>query len=198
MADVPFNDPKPLRTVKLTGHRAHVLYTNFARENEQAGISQPEASWRAVDRAMDEVEKHQKKKAAELRKKKWGDVAWDVQKKKKREFFTKKDADKAAKRTFGHLSTYNLLRSLALRSGRTVDEVAEDGATDTLRKKYFAAIAECRDKASLKAGDGRQKLRRRELVEREARAAKVRKRPDLAKISLRPTPRDLAEGDPLN
>jgi hypothetical protein len=177
MSDVPFNDPTPLRTVNQTGHRAHVLYTKFVRENERARISQPEASWRAVDRAMDEVEKRRKAKAAELRKRKWGDAAWDG--KKKRTFKTKKDHEKEAKRLLRLTSTYNMLRGLAVCSGRTVEEVAADGRTAALRKKYFEAIAECRDKKSVREAARRRDERKKDRAEREARAAKVRKRPDL-------------------
>ena len=93
-----------------------------------------EASWRAVDRALNEVENWQKKKRAVLRKKKWGDAAWDVTKKKKRKYTTKKDVEKAAQRMFGHITTYNLLRAIAVHSGQTIEEVAA-GATNGGTKK---------------------------------------------------------------
>lgn len=179
MADVPFNDATPLRTVHCTGHRAHVLYTKYAREYEKKGIAQPEASWRAVDKAMSEVEQHQKKKAAELRKRKWGDAATDVQKKKKRKYFTKKDADEAGKQMLANVQTYNMLRAIAVRTGQTVDEVAAEGRTAALRKKYFVAIAECRDKKSIKEMAARRETAKKERAEREANAANIRKRPDL-------------------
>jgi hypothetical protein len=183
MADVLFNDPTPLRTVNHTGHRAHVLYSKYVRQNERKGIAQPEASWGAVDKAMDEVAKHQKKKNAKLRKLKWGDAAIDVQKKKKK-YFTKKDAERVAKQTLGHLHAYNFLRAIAVRSGRTVDEVADDAPNAALRKRYRAAIAECRDKKSLKESAARGELRKAEKAEREVKAAGLRKRPDLVPTRL--------------
>ncbi len=183
MGDVTFNDPNPLRTVHLTGHRTHVLFTNFVRENEKKGIAQPEASWLAVDQAMDEVEKWQKKKNAACRKRKWGDAAIDVQKtkNKKRKYFTKKDAERLAKRRFENVRVYNFLRSIAARTGQTIEEAAADGPTAAVRKKYFAAIAECRDKKSIKEAAARRELAKKEQADRETRAAKVRKRPDLVR-----------------
>jgi hypothetical protein len=142
-------------------------------------VAQPEASWRAVDRAMDEVGKRRKAKAAELRKRKWGDAAWDVHKKKKRKFKTKKDHENAAKRLFALTSTYNMLRAMAVMSGLTIEEVAADGRTAALRKKYFEAIGECRDKKSAREAARRRDQLKKDRAEREARAAKVRKRPDL-------------------
>jgi len=187
MANVPFSDVHPARLGFATGHRAHVLYTNFVRENEANGIPQPEASWRAVDRAADEVEKRRAKNAAELRKRKWGDAAWDVQKKKKRRYFTKKDAERVAKTALAHMQTYLTLQSLAMRSGKTVEEVAAEGRTAGERKRYFAAIAEARDKKSVKEAAARTDAARKERAEREARAAKVRKRPDLVRGARRPS-----------
>lgn len=180
-ADIPF--PNPPRAVYGTGHRAHVLYTKYDRENEAKGIAQPKASWLALDKAIKDVEKHNKKKNAECRKLKWGDASIDAQKRKRRgrkpKFFTKKDADKIAKRRLTHFSTYNLLRCLAASSGKTVDEVAAEGPTVALRKKYFAAIAEMRDKKSVKEATARTEKKKKERAEREAKAAKFRKRPDL-------------------
>ncbi|AGK59928.1 hypothetical protein HYPDE_41298 [Hyphomicrobium denitrificans 1NES1] len=180
---IPFPDPP--HAVYGTGHRAHVLYTKYVRENEAKGIAQPEASWGALDKAMRAVEKHIKKKNAECRKLKWGDASIDVQKRKRRgrkqKFFTKKDADKIAKRRLSHFSTYNLLRYLAASSGKTVDEVAAEGATTALRKKYFAAIAEMRDKKSFKEAVVRTAQKKKERAELEAKAAKFRKRPDLVR-----------------
>lgn len=139
---------------------------------------------------MNEVEKWQKKKRAECRKRKWGNAAIDVQKKKKRKYFTKKDAEKAAKQTLKHLQVYNFLRAFAIRSGRTVEEVAADGATAALRKKYHAAIAECRDKKSAKEAAARREIAKKAKAEREATAAKARKRPNLAR-SRSPVPKSL-------
>lgn len=182
-ADIPFPDPP--RAVYGTGHRAHVLYTKYARENEAKGIVQPEASWRALDKAIKAVEKHIKKKNADCRKLKWGDASIDAQKRKRRgrkpKYFTKKDADNIAKRRLTHFSTYNFLRSLAAMTGQTVEEVAAEGTTAAIRKKNFAAIEEMRDKKSFKEATARTAQKKKERAEREAYAAKFRKRPDLAR-----------------
>jgi len=192
-ADILFPDPP--RAVYGTGHRAHVLYTKYARENEAKGIAQPEASWLALDKAIKDVEKHIKKKNAECRKLKWGDASIDVEKRKRRgrkpKYFTKKDADKIAKRQFAHLTAYNFLRTVAVYTGQTVDEVAAEGRTAALRKKYFAAIAEIRDKKSVKEATARTAQKKKERAEREAKAAKLRKRPDLVKNKL-PRPPQLS------
>lgn len=98
----------------------------FVRENEAKEVPQSKTSWLAVDRASEEQSKRIKKKAAQLRIKKWGAYAWEYLKVKKRKVFTKTDARKAAKTTSNQIATYNFLRAMAsiqaaqLRKWRTV------------------------------------------------------------------------------
>ena len=82
-----------------------------------------------------------------------------------------------AKRVFGSLSVWHFLQGVAIRSGYTVEEVAAQGKTAAARKRYVDAIAEWRDKKSVREAARLRSERKKHPAEREDRAAKLRKRP---------------------